>query len=265
MVAVLVTGAAGGLGKKVALHFSQIGCDLILLDRDPRGSSDITEADLSVFDESWTGRFRGADIVVHLAGAAWPYRDWPALQRANVDALANVLDASMAGGVRRFVFASSLLTMEGYRDTDGPIRPDMPPCPMSFYAVTKLVGERLCLNASERHGLDVVCLRLGITRPGANLPSQRVGVWEQQKWLSNTDLCRAIELAAFAPRKGYVVVFVTSSNSGMRWSLDETRAAIGYEPQEYSTPVNPLLRNRIIVSAKRRLRRLCARVSGQPA
>lgn len=265
MVAVLVTGAAGNLGKKVALHFSQLGCDLVLLDRDPRGSSDIREADLSAFDESWTGRFRAADIVIHLAGAAWPYRDWPALQQANVDALVNVLDASVAGGVRRFVFASSLLTMEGYRDTDGPIRPDMPPRPASFYAATKLVGERLCINASLRHRLDVICLRLGITRPGANLPSRRVGLWEQQKWLSNADLCRAIELAAFAPGKGYAVAFVTSNNSGMRWSLDETRAAIGYEPREYSTPVIPPLRNRIIVSAKRHLRRLCAWVSGPPA
>ena len=265
MVAILITGAAGNLGRKVAQHFARLGHDLIIIDRDRRDCSDVVEADLAVFDESWATRFRAAEIVVHLAGAAWPYRDWLALQRANIDVLANVLDASVAAGVRRFVFASSLLTMEGYRDTVGPIRPDMAPRPESFYAVTKLVGERLCLNASRRHGLDVVCLRLGITRPGDNLPSQRVGLWEQQKWLANPDVCRAIELAAFSAIRGSSVAFVASGNAGMRWSLDETRAAIGYEPGERSTPVIPSLRHRMMLSAKRRLRRLCSQASGNIA
>ena len=132
MVAVLITGAAGNLGTKVAQHFAQLGCELTLVDRDGGKRPDIFEADLSIFDEDWARHFRASDIVVHLAGAAWPYRDWLALQRANIDALVNVLQASAAGAVRRLVFASSLLTMEGYRDTDGPIHPDMPPRPTSF-------------------------------------------------------------------------------------------------------------------------------------
>jgi len=138
----------------------------------------------------------------------------------------------------------------------------MPPRPTSFYAVTKLIGERLTVAAS-RNGLDVICLRLGITRPGANLPSKRVGLWEQQKWLGNVDACRAIESAVFHPHKGWAVVFATSNNSGMRWGLAETRSAIGYEPSESSTPVTPSLRNRAIVSVKKHLRGLCARVSGE--
>ena len=149
------------------------------------------------------------------------------------------------------------------RDGEGQIRPDMPPRPMSFYAVTKLMGERMTYAASQREGLDVICLRLGIARPGANLPSKRVGLWEQQKWLGNTDACRAIEAAVFHPHKGWAAVFATSNNTGMRWSLEESRAAIGYEPTESSTPVPPSFRSRTVGSVKKHLRRICARMSGE--
>ena len=183
-------------------------------------------------------------------------------RRANVDAVLNVLRASIAGGVQRFVFASSLLTMEGYRDSEGQIRPDMPARPTSFYAVTKLIGERLTFAASQRDGMNVICLRLGIARPGANLPSKRVGLWEQQKWLGNADACRAIKFAAFHPHQGWAVLFATSNNTGMRWSLVETRSAIGYEPTESSTPMMPSLRSRTVGSVKKQLRRICAHLSG---
>jgi uronate dehydrogenase len=262
-MAIVITGAAGNLGRKITQHLSARGCDLILLDQRGDPGSEILETDLSTYDPGWVRHMQNADAVIHLAGAAWPFRDWLALQRANIDALVNVLGASTAGRVRRFVYASSLLTMEGYRDLEGQIRPDMPPRPASFYAVTKLMGERLSLAASQRDGLNVICLRLGIARPGANLPSKRVGLWEQQKWLGNADACRAIESAVFHPHKGWVVVFATSNNSGMRWSLAETRSAIGYEPTESSTPVMPPLRSRTAGSVKKQLRRLYARVSGE--
>jgi uronate dehydrogenase len=261
-MAIVITGAAGNLGRKITRHLSARGCDLVLFDQRGDPEDGILETDLSTYDAGWAHHMQNAEAVIHLAGAAWPFRDWVALQRGNIDAIVNVLRASIAGRVRRFVFASSLLTMEGYRDGEGQIRPDMPARPMSFYAVTKLMGERLTYAASQRDGLDVICLRLGIARPGANLPSKRVGLWEQQKWLGNTDACRAIESAVFHPHQGWTVVFATSYNAGMRWSLAESRTAIGYEPTESSTPVMPPLRSRTIGSLKTQLRRICARMSG---
>ena len=263
-MAIVITGAAGNLGRKITQHLSERGCDLVLLDQRGDPGTGILETDLSTYDTRWARYMRDADAVIHLAGAAWPFRDWPALEQANIDAVVNVLAASTVGRTRRFVYASSLLTMEGYRDVEGPIRPDMPARPASFYAITKLVGERLCLAASQLSGLDVLCLRLGMTRPGPNLPSPRLGLWEQQRWLGNLDVCRAIEFAALHPHQGWAVLFVTSNNAGMRWSLSETRSAIGYEPVENSTPTKASLPIRAVRSIVKQLRSIRSRASGEP-
>jgi uronate dehydrogenase len=206
----------------------------------------IFPADLSRYTGDWVEKITGATAVIHLAGASWPYSNWPSLQSGNIDALLNVLEASLAGGIPRFIFASSLLTMEGYKHTGGMIHPHMPARPLSSYAVCKLAGERMCYSYSARHGLDVACLRLGITRRGENPPTNRVGLWEQSRWLGNDDVCSAMELALRKPpRHDPYTVFVVSNNAGMRWSLDEARNQLGYIPQESSTPSPPPLYTRV--------------------
>jgi nucleoside-diphosphate-sugar epimerase len=126
---VIVTGAAGNLGSKIAKHLSQSQWRLELLDN--KASEQVICADLSRYTEDWVKRFSGAAAVIHLAGASWPYDDWSLLQSGNIDALVNVLEASVANGVSRFVFASSLLTMDGYKNARGIIRPQMPARPLS--------------------------------------------------------------------------------------------------------------------------------------
>jgi NAD-dependent epimerase/dehydratase family protein len=246
MSSVVITGAAGNLGTKLSSHFAQLGCNLTLLDMRPRGRPDIIEADLCEPGGSWTQHIHAANVVIHLAGATWPYQDWSDLQRSNIDALINVLNCCVDDRApRRLVFASSLLTMDGYRNSTDIISPDMPARPTTFYAVTKLAGERLCLDATRRGPLDVVCLRLGATRRGANAPTSKVGLWEQQRWLSNGDFCRAIERAAFAQTRGFALALIASRNQGMRWSLEEARSLIGYEPADASVPKNPPVRHRL--------------------
>jgi nucleoside-diphosphate-sugar epimerase len=77
--------------------------------------------------------------------------------RANVDATLNTLVAARDAGVRRLVFAGS---SSAYGDT--PILPkheDMPPNPMSPYALQKVIGEQYLQLFSRLYRLETVSIR----------------------------------------------------------------------------------------------------------
>src|SRR5687767_2205334 len=98
---VLITGAAGNLGRKLEAHLAG-RCELRLLDRDPRGDRSIVAADLSRWGD-WHEHCRGADVVFHFAADPEAYKPWPDLVGPNVDALIHVYHAAAAGGVKRLI------------------------------------------------------------------------------------------------------------------------------------------------------------------
>jgi NAD+ dependent glucose-6-phosphate dehydrogenase len=55
-------------------------------------------------------------------------------------------------------------------------------------------------------------------------------------WLSDRDLCNAMERGVLADGVGFAVLNLMSDNPGMRWDIDSTRRAIGYAPQDGTTP-----------------------------
>lgn len=237
-VRVVITGAAGNLGGKIRAHLEALdGWELILLDAEPRGDAAIHAADLAVWDGAWVDRFRGIDGVLHLAADNRSSASWQSLEKHNVDALLNVLEASVAGGVRRFVFASSSFVLAGYRDRDEPLTPDLNLRPETLYGVTKAMGERLCRHAAERHGLSVVCLRIGAVSAGDNDPRALGDDGWRRAWLSNRDWCQVAEKALSAPDLSFAVVNAMSDNAGMRWDLGETRRLLGYVPSDSWRPV----------------------------
>ena len=77
--------------------------------------------------------------------------------RANVDASLNVLVAARDAGVKRLVYAGS---SSAYGDTPTlPKREDMPPHPLSPYALQKLVAEQYCQMFTRLYGLETVTIR----------------------------------------------------------------------------------------------------------
>jgi uronate dehydrogenase len=100
---VLITGAAGNLGRKLAEHLAP-RCALTLLDR--VASPRVIAADLSVWSDDWVRHFKSVDSVVHLAGNPAAYHDWPELIGPNIDAVVNVFEAAARSGVRRVIFAN---------------------------------------------------------------------------------------------------------------------------------------------------------------
>ena len=66
MKRVLITGAAGNLGRKLT-NYLQGRYDLQLLDRKSGDYADIHQADLAHWDPTWVEQFSDVDTVVHLA------------------------------------------------------------------------------------------------------------------------------------------------------------------------------------------------------
>jgi NAD+ dependent glucose-6-phosphate dehydrogenase len=246
---ILITGAAGNLGSKLSRHLTG-RYDLRLLDINPRGDRDILQADLAQWNSSWIERFRGVDVVVHLAADGTAHQTWAKLIGPNVDALINVFLASAQAGVKRIIYASSNHVMGGYKDEAKPaeLAIGLPPRPGAHYVVdgqhrdstpygsAKLFGERLGKCFAEAYGLSVIAVRIGWVRPGENrpedIPPER-GPWFKFMWLSNRDFCQLVTQCILAdPSLHFAVINSMSANSGMPWNIEATKKLVGYEPQD---------------------------------
>lgn len=174
---VLVTGGAGFIGSHVVQALAAEGYEIDVIDvfhdfydpaikqanvrAFPSGvqlhTVDITDAAAvsKIFGE------RNFDTVIHLAARAGvrpSIEDPKAYIDTNITGTFNLLEASRATAVKKFVFASSS-SVYGLSKVV-PFSEDLPlPQTLSPYAATKLAGEHLCGNYSNLHGLAVVCLR----------------------------------------------------------------------------------------------------------
>jgi NAD+ dependent glucose-6-phosphate dehydrogenase len=235
VLTVLMTGASGNLGRKLRAAWGD-QYDLILLDlnADP-ADPDVIVTDLADADDSWMDFFDDADVVVHLAANPNEFSPWDQLDRPNLNALFNVCNATMRAGVRRFVFASSNHVMGNYEHEGvGPIPVTLPPKPDSPYGSTKLMGERLGLSLAQTFGLSFVALRLGWIQSGENLPETLPHDWAKKMWLSNRDLVQLFTKAVEVELEEgqFVLVNGMSRNAGMRWTLDEAKALLGFIPED---------------------------------
>ena len=165
----LVTGGAGFIGSHLAHALLERGewvriaddlstgkpANLAVLD----GRAEVLTGDLA---DSAVAReaVAGIDIVLHQAAIPSVPRsvaDPLTSHRANVDATVSVLVAAKDAGVRRVVYAAS---SSAYGDTPAlPKREDMPPNPLSPYALQKLVGEQYLQMFTRLYGLDTVSIR----------------------------------------------------------------------------------------------------------
>jgi NAD(P)-dependent dehydrogenase (short-subunit alcohol dehydrogenase family) len=236
---VLITGAAGNIGTKLRTHFSGLGWTVRALDIDSRGDETIAVSDLAEWHDDWARLFSDVDAVVHLAGDPSPRASWASVQRLNIDLTANVYEAVSRHALRRVIFASSNWVMAGYRPVTGPLTTNLEPYPINPYGVSKLIGERMGRALHLRCGTSVICFRIGYAQRGDNLPGTHMGwsAWGQAMWLSNRDLCHAMERAVLADDIDFAVLNLMSDNPGMRWDIETTRRAIGYAPQDGAAPV----------------------------
>ena len=262
---VVVTGAAGDLGKKVCRHLRSLDrFQVIGLDIASNGDPEIVSADLAIFDPGWTRQFIGADAVVHLAANVWRYAPWPDLWRDNVDALLNVFEAAARNGPMRVVFASSASVMDEYFWQQGTLGTGLVENPSTAYGASKAFGERIGKYFSAHRGLSVICLRIGDVLVGEGETPDRnsggaEGVWGQQKWLSESDLNQIVEKSIEAEGIDFAVINAVSDNQGMRWDLVGAERGVGYRPQSSYVPHPPPVMKNLKIGLRRWLYRLISR------
>lgn len=165
----LVTGGAGFIGSNIAEHLVGKGHTVRIFDNFSTGKRDnlrsvenkaeIIEGDLSDLDRVRRA-VAGACYVLHLAAIPSVHRSVENPQMTNEINIAgtlNVLLAARDAKCRRVVFSSSSSV---YGDTPTlPKREDMPPSPLSPYAVHKIAGEYYCRVFWRLYGLETISLR----------------------------------------------------------------------------------------------------------
>ena len=161
----LITGGNGNLGRLVASRLRERGIKIVRFDL-PATSEISSEGDEIVLGDI---RDKSAvmsmlekhqpNIVYHLASllSGSSEEDIEAAWAINANASFDLLRASMATGVHRFFFASTVATYgDGLAD---PLPQDAEQWPANFYGASKVAVERLGVYFKLKHGLDFRCLR----------------------------------------------------------------------------------------------------------
>ncbi|WP_018001593.1 NAD(P)-dependent oxidoreductase [Paracoccus sp. N5] len=141
----LVTGASGCLGRALVEQLALHGWDVGTTARQPVAlpgfrAADLAHADLAPLVD-------GIDVVFHCAArsSAWGTRD--EFHAANVLATRRLLDAAERAGVKRFVLASSpSIYADGTDRLDLAEDAPLPARPLSLYAESKRIAERMVLG-----------------------------------------------------------------------------------------------------------------------
>jgi uronate dehydrogenase len=227
---VLLTGAAGGLGKVLRQGLKPCARVLRLSDREPLGEAQAGEeiVPCELADRAAVRKLvEGCDAICHFGGVSVEAAFEPILQ-ANIVGTFNIYEAARHHGVKRVVYASSNHVIGFYRqdqviDADAPMRPD------GLYGVSKCFGESLSRFYFDRHGIETVCLRIGSSFPA---PKDRRML---STYLSYSDLVELVRCSLFAPEVGHTIAFGVSANADTWW--DNSKAAhLGFRARDSSEP-----------------------------
>jgi nucleoside-diphosphate-sugar epimerase len=224
---VLVTGAAGRVGRMLIDPLRTAGHTLVLTDlrADPTAGID----PLDVTDASAVRRAaEGTDAIVHLGGVP-SEAPFAAVNAINVGGTHNVLEAAVAAGVRRVVLASSNHAVGFYRRSDAVTTPEgrveladpAAPRPDTFYGWSKAAMEALGALYHHRFGLEVIALRIGTCMDEP--PDAR----SLATWLAPEDAGRLFAACLSAPDVGFQAIFGVSDNARRWWSIAAAQS-LGY-------------------------------------
>jgi len=159
---ILITGIAGFLGSHLADRFLAEGHEVSGVDSLSGGDAGNvphgarwTASDCGCWT-SMEKALKGIDVVYHTACTAYEGLSVfsPSIIVRNTSGItATVLSASIAQGVKRFVYCSSM-SRYGFNDT--PFREEYRPRPQDPYAIAKVASEQLIANLAPTFGYEYV-------------------------------------------------------------------------------------------------------------
>jgi nucleoside-diphosphate-sugar epimerase len=230
IVRVLVTGAAGTLGREVTARLAALGCTVRAHDRaplDPTLADEVITGDLR--DPEHAGALvAGMSGVVHAAAIPSPRLGTEQeIFTNNVMSAYQVLDAAGRVGVPRIVYVSSLSALgfafseRGTSPEQVPITETHPFLADDVYGLSKHLGERIARTVALRWGITVVSLRFPFLGSGERLRAHLAGVHARPgdyrrimwAWLDTRDAARAIEAALTRPLTGHQLINVVAPDT----------------------------------------------------
>lgn len=167
----LITGGCGFIGSYLSDRLLKEGHEVVVIDNMSTGRRKnldhlegharvkIVEADINDF-EKINPYFKNADMVFHIAALAdiVPSIENPvAYYNSNVNGTLRVLEACRHHGVKRMIYAASS-SCYGIPDSyptpeTAAIRPQYP------YALTKYLGEELCMHWAQVYKMNITSMR----------------------------------------------------------------------------------------------------------
>jgi UDP-glucose 4-epimerase len=184
---VAITGATGFIGQHAVRHMAAAGHEVVAAVRADaalpakwRDLPNVRAVRLSGQHTQFEPLLQGVDAVIHLAGLAATPRGADAalaLQAANVDLTAELVDAAKAAGVRRFIHLSSIRAVVGATSSNV-VDDHTTPAPIEPYGRSKLESERIVAGfaAPDRFAVSL--------RPPLVIGSDARGNWKRLQQLA---------------------------------------------------------------------------------
>ncbi len=228
MTHLLITGAAGGLGKLLRPGLVDYAdrvtlSDLVEID-DCANHERFVPCDLANLD-AVKDLVDGVDGIIHLGGMSVE-NTFEVILESNLRGTYNLFEAARQTGKPRIMFASSNHAIgfherETKLDGDSPFRPD------SLYGVSKCYGEVMARYYWDKFDIESVSVRIGSCFPE---PLDRRML---ATWLSPADFIALIKAIFDADRTTAAMVYGVSNNRETWW--DNTHAQfLGWTPKDSS-------------------------------
>lgn len=164
---IVVTGAAGRLGKRVARLLNERGYEVVVTDKVTSDNSPpgLVLGDLVNVNVA-ERLLDGAEAVIHMGAIPGPSRAGPReIFENNVQSTFNVMTVAAEKGLRRVVFSSSAFGMGWAHDGAAfvplylPLDEEHPMMPFESYGMSKQVGEVIGDMVARSSSTSVVSLR----------------------------------------------------------------------------------------------------------
>jgi uronate dehydrogenase len=230
MKRVLITGGGGGIGRSLRETLRGAYQVLRLSDRialaPAREGEEVDRTELS--DMAAVERMVAeVDGIIHLGGISGE-NEWPVILEGNIIGLYNIFEAGRRAGVKRIVFATSNHAV-GFYPRAEKIDHRVVPRPDSRYGVSKAFGEALASLYSDKHGIGVLCTRIG------NFGERPIDKRRLAIWISPRDYTQLVRIGLEHPDIRYEIVYGVSRNQ-RSWYDNSNAERLGYRPQDDSEP-----------------------------
>lgn len=233
---VLVTGAAGELGRAACRELKSRGHYVRGFDRKPMPELDDAVVGDLTDPDTLRRAVRGCDTVVHYAATPDDADFMTDLLPNNIVGVYRVFEVAREEKIHRLIVASSGQVAWGherYRSWQ-PVRVSDGIAPRNHYAVTKVFAEAMAEMYAYTYGLSVIVVRPGwLPRESVHVRQMAQSPQAQAQYLSPADAGRFTACAVEAENVLFAVVYATSRPNGPTvWDLTEARELLGFEPQD---------------------------------